>query len=140
MIRIFLAALFCFALTQQAMAQLIFENKSNQTLKLATAYYLETDAEQCYHTKGWFTIKPNESLVLIKEKLGHRYYYFYAEKTPSGTKWEGDGSFKYAVQSAEVAFDIKDSDAVATNPTATFQKFIQVDVGDNETYTVSFKD
>ncbi|TAF33444.1 MAG: DUF1036 domain-containing protein [Cytophagales bacterium] len=133
--------LFIILLTHFAVfAQLQVENKTAQTLRLAAAYYLENDKEQCYHTQGWFELKPNEKIVLLKDKLQHRYYYFYAEKIPSGAKIEGDGTFKYAVSNTQASFDLKDADSPAANATAPFYKFVQVDIGDNETFTYSLVD
>lgn len=88
--RRFIAALaLVFAFTAPAHAQLDFCNKTSDEVAAIAAF----DTQEDVISKGWFKIKANECVTVIKYPLDQPYYYFYAVSRSLGLEWSGTYRF-----------------------------------------------
>jgi uncharacterized membrane protein len=111
-----------------AKADLKLCNNTASRVGVAIAY----KDKEGWASEGWWTVKPQECLPLIKGALVSRYFYVYAVDNEKGGSWGG----KAQICIRDKIFTIRGIDQCTERG---FQKqgFFEVDTGEESDWTVS---
>jgi uncharacterized membrane protein len=111
-----------------AKADLKLCNNTASRVGVAIAY----KDKEGWASEGWWTVKPQECLPLIKGALVSRYFYVYAVDNEKGGSWGG----KAQICIRDKIFTIRGIDQCTERG---FQKqgFFEVDTGEETDWTVS---
>ncbi len=111
-----------------ARADLKLCNNTASRVGVAIAY----KDKEGWASEGWWTVKPQECLPLIKGALVSRYFYVYAVDNEKGGSWGG----KAQICIRDKIFTIRGIDQCTERG---FQKqgFFEVDTGEESDWTVS---
>lgn len=69
-----------------SLADLRICNQTQNTIQVALGYVA---VDKTWMTEGWWNIRANRCVTLLKGSLKARYYYIYAEDTVTGGGWIG---------------------------------------------------
>ena len=72
--------------SRMANASLTFCNKTEQEVYVALGW---SDANNNWHSSGWYILQPQECNSVISGKLSNRWYYYYAKSGDLSLLWDG---------------------------------------------------
>lgn len=136
--KIILFLLLVFICSFKSEAQLYFKNHEVRPVSVALSYYHKDANFEGYISKGWYTIEPGETKMLIAGDLQYANYYYYAHDG-AGVTWQGQGKYQFVVDRSN-AFDIKNANMAYQkdgHSSREFKNFKKVDVGQATTYTLT---
>lgn len=113
-------------------------NETGQKIYAAIAY--QGDKEAGWVSRGWYLVPRGECVKAIKDKLGKRFYYSYAEaELPQGdvAVWGGDKSFctntvRFAIEGGDKSceargFDVRPFRKIDTENRGRWKEFFTAD-------------
>lgn len=79
-------SLTCFGVAGEASAQLIFCNRTGDSVQVAISYR----GGDTWISRGWYTVHPGNCTTALGNALTNQYYYFYAQQMNGSLRWQGN--------------------------------------------------
>ena len=115
-------------------AQLYFQNNSTKPVYVAYAIRNDAASDKAWYSYGWYSVDPNEKVVLSASIGLTGYLYYYAMSHDGKSNWDGtnrDNSLSFLVHPID-QFTIKNANLKymkENNPDYEWKSFRYVDLG-----------
>jgi uncharacterized membrane protein len=135
--KLFIGTLCCLFFANYSKAQLKFQNSQDHPIHVAVAYYENDASFTGWFSRGWYTLEPGETKVLIAGDLEYSTYFFYANDD-QGAEWIGGGKYSFIVDPGD-AFTIKNADKeYQLKGDRTYKAFKKISTKGEKSHTLRF--